>query len=483
MKSRKLILCNSTGKITFISEEIENILKNNNDSSIDVITKEGIIHAKPHDGYRIDDPMPPFRYDGSYYDAILAMDYYAPQLKNRVYRNALTNDLLGDTSLWEGSEVSEFKDPTGIYMPIDDIMKNKICSKVQSMIPPIQTDRGSKSITPKPEHIEDHMNVIGLDKPPINPFTRLFKEPPSRAECYLPEKFLGSCGAVFPAAEIDPDENAAYVEGVSLALLLSIVELQKTEKGESTEIMPIFIGQWPGGQGKSTLCKKLAITNEYFANWRRYPQDRKDLYYKSYGKVIIELDEKCGMNDIEGLKSDISVPILTFDKKYKGTSNLVRRFSFIMTTNDYSVVKEDNRRFYPIEFKNPDKRYIFGDAVTEDRMKGVYWMAEQYHKEGRRSTDVLKDLSGLSSKARKTVEDSPLAVDYIKEWVEQDDPEGATDRMIGGILANTVLSARDIDAGVRWWKSIGFSTLGFRKVPPGKDCVRRKGLEIVRYTY
>lgn len=469
----------------FTSKEITNILKcEGKTPGIDIITVEGITHAHPHDGYRIDDPIPPFRFDGSYYDSILAMDYYAPQLKNRIARNVLTNDLLGDTSLWKGSETSEFKDSTGIYKPIDDTIMNKICSKVQSMINPIQTDRGFKSITPKPEHIMDHMNVIGMDRPPINPFTRLFKEPPSMVDCYLPEIFLESCGAVFPAAEIDPEENAIYVRNGSLGLFLSLIELQETETGESTEMMPIFIGQWPGGQGKSTLCRKLAIRNEYFANWRRYPQDRRELYYKSYGKVIIELDEKCGMGDVETLKSDISVPVLTFDKKYKGTSDLIRRFFFIMTTNDYSVVKEDNRRFFPIEFKNPEKKYIFGDAITEDRMRSVYWVAKKYYDEGRRSADVLKEISSLSSKARRTVEDSPIAAEYIKEWVEETDPEGATDKMIKGVLENTaVLSTREKEAGLRYWKSIGFSTLGFRKVPPGENCVRRKNLQTVRYTY
>lgn len=342
----------------------------------------------------------------------MALEYYVPEIRRNVAIDQITDSIVIDTSLTAGGQTERFGYPTGEMVPIDRTKLYKILSKVQASIPDIVTEKGSKSIAPKIEHVKQYIEVTAKERPKINSFERCWKEPPSFSDYYQPRKLLGSNGGRFPTT-IDPDEGEFYVDGLSEATIQSIVETVLSERGQQTEVLPILVGLMPGGQGKSTLVRKLAIDDSFYASWGRYPENDQKTYYASYGKVIIELDETTGMDDVNRLKSDISKPFLTFDKKYEGTCNSVRRFSYIMTTNNYSAVREDNRRFHPVEIVNPDKKLIFGDAITPDRMRGIYWIAKRNYDKGIRSTDILREIEHLASVARMVSSDEPLAVEFI----------------------------------------------------------------------
>lgn len=495
IERKKLTLCNSTGKTQLKSEEISNILKAKESNNIDIITDSGIITALPHDGYCITDPIPEFAYDNEYSDSVMAMEYFCPELKKRVWKSALSEAILCDTSLWAGGQTEEFKEKTGTVKKLTDDRLSKILSKTQVSIKAVQTEKGPKKITPKKEYLNRYLRVCANDKPELNLFSKLWKEPPNRTDYYLPEKLLGSCGAVFPSTTIDPEESATYIEGLSLGMILSIVELQETEEGQNTEIMPIFIGQQPGGQGKSTFCRNLAIRDEFFVSLSKYPKDDRGLLYATKGKVIIDLDELCGMDEDPKLatriKADISRPFITTDLKYGDSDDFIRRQYYTGTTNSYVPLTEDNRRWHPAEFVDLDNRFVSEYVIVPpERMSGIYWMGKQLYDKGIRSMDISRDIRILASKARNIALDEPIAIPMIIEYLQMNAPnpgDGTSNSLIKAYIKDTALNQKDTEEGMNWWKKGGFVKLGFEKIPPdvtSKCRVNVNGrLVQKRYTY
>lgn len=474
LERKKLTLCNSTGKTQLKSEEISNILKGNESNTIDIITDSGIITALPHDGYCITDPIPEFAFDNEYADSVMAMEYFCPELKSRVWKSALSEAILCDTSLWTGGQTEEFKDATGVIEKLTSDRVWKVLSKTQVSIKPVQTEKGSRKITPKKEHLDRYLRVCANDRPELNLFSKLWKEPPNRTDYYLPEKLLSSCGAVFPSTTIDPEESAAYVDGVSLGMILSIVELQETEEGQNTEMMPVFIGQNPGGQGKSTFCRNLAMHDEFYVCLSSYPKDDRGLFYKTKGKTIVDLDELCGMDEDPKLatrvKADISRPFITTDLKYGDSDDYIRRHFYTGTTNSYIPLTEDNRRWHPVEFVDLDNRFVSEYVIVPfERMSGIYWMGKQLYDKGVRSMDISRDIRTLASKARNIALDEPIAIPMITECLQMNAPnpgDGTSNSLIKAYLQETSLNLKDIEEGMNWWKKGGFVKLGFEKIPP-----------------
>lgn len=226
VNTKKLTFYNSEGKTIFNSDEILNIVKGNEPTTIEILVEGKTFKAYPDDRYRITDPVPNFSFDNEYDDSVMAMEYFCGQIKNRVWIDAHSGSVVCDTSLWSGGQVEEFKEPTGIIEGLDENKKSKILSKTQASVKPVQTEKGLKKVTPKAEFLTRYMGVCASERPELNRFSKLWKEPPIRTDYYDPRKLFGSVGGRFPSTTIDPDEDAAYTEGTSLGTILSIVELQ-----------------------------------------------------------------------------------------------------------------------------------------------------------------------------------------------------------------------------------------------------------------
>lgn len=430
LNTKKLTFYNSDGKSVFKSDEILNLVKGKEPSTVDILTEGRIFKAYPDDRYRISDPVPSFSFDNEYDDSVMAMEYFCGQIKSRSWIDAHSGSVVCDTSLWAGGQVEEFKEPTGIIEGLNKHKIAKILSKTQASIKPVQTEKGMKKITPKLEFLTRYMGVCGSDKPELNRFSKLWKEPPIRTDYYDPSKLYRSCGGQFPSTTIDPDENDAYTDNSSLATILNIVELQEAERkvGTGTEITPIFIGAQPGGQGKSTFCRNLAIRDEFFTALSDYPANDRSLIYATSGKVIVDLDELCGIDEDKSLlnrvKADISRQVIHVDLKYIESDDYTKRFFYTGTTNNYVPLTEDNRRWFPIEFKDLDNRFVSRYVIVPpERMCGIYWVAKhEYYDKGVRAMDIVKEVESLSSKARDIALDDPLAVSVISEYLSDNAP-------------------------------------------------------------
>ena len=252
--------------------------------------------------------------------------------------------------------------------------------------------------------------------------------------------------------------------------------------------MPILIGPMPGGQGKSTFCRQIALKDDYYASIATYPRTDRELYYATYGKTITELEEGAELRtekQFQKLKSDISRPTIDVDPKYKPTIHLKRRDFFIMTTNRYDVVKEDNRRFLPFHIDRRSGQYM-GQDLTPDKIRKIYGRTEQLYDEGMRAKDVLKEISKLSAQARAVTEDEPVGIDDLRDYLESVE-YGTSNKLVKEHLHNdTNLSIKDIEEAVSWWKGGGYRKLGFEKVSPDDQRAIRwdpNEMKTVRYGY
>lgn len=495
--------------------QITNILKSPGSDKITVMLESGETFEADPDGGGFNIP-PSFDGDGQYLDSVRALEYYCPQIRQRIAYNRLTHSLIGDASLWAGGHTEEFGEVSGEFRPLilrgEKSQIPKILSKAQAMIKrsPVYGDNGEIqkfiSVKPTKEQLSDYISGTAQSKPTIDPFVKLWKEPEERrAPMYDPGSLLPGLGVHFPT-EIDRDEDLFYAGTLSKAIIRAIVEIHlwgegkriEDKGGAVTELLPILFGV--NGGGKSSIAQLLAIDPDvFFQSWagsiggRRdtYPADDKALYYRSKGRVIIELEEGCGMSDPDRLKSDIGKRMYQFDEKYGDTIYPQRTSFFIATTESHSPLIDENRRLFPARVINnqhtePETGRVIGDGgfireIPRERIQSIYWVsADEYRRTGETHIDILKGIRDLGTKARRVSAETPIAVENIREALNEGtgcEIEGYTsENIIREWLRGTGLSKSEIDAGVKWWVSGGFIECGFAKRTEKSKSVRIPGL-------
>lgn len=493
-------------------DKIARIIKSPGSDKITVMLESGETFEADPDGGGFNIP-PSFDGDGHYLDAVRALEYYCPQLGERIAYDRMTHNLIGDTSLWAGGLIEGFGDRSGELGPV--ILKGNstnlpmILSKAQAMIgrSPVYGTNGEIqkfiSVKPTKEQLCDYITSKAWGKPTIDPFVRLWKEPKDKeSDWYSPGNLFPTLGVHFPV-EIDPEEDRAYVSTLSKAVIRAIVEIHLWGEGKKitdrggavTEVLPILFGT--NGSGKSSIARMLAIDPDmFFQNWgggenNQYPKDDKKLYFESKGRAIIELEEGCGINDPDRLKSDIGKKTYQFDEKYGDTIYPQRTTFFVVTTESHSPLIDENRRLFPANVINkpytePETGRVLGNGryireIPRERIQGIYWTsATEYRRTGESHIDMLRDIKDLGIKARRAAADTPIAVEYIREALSEGrrcEIEGYTsESIIREYLRGMGLSKSEIDAGAKWWASGGFIESGFMKRTEKNKSVRVPGL-------
>ena len=123
------------------------------------------------------------------------------------------------------------------------------------------------------------------------------------------------------------------------------------EPGCKFEDIPILIGDQ--GCGKSTLCRYLAINDDYFGELKI--MEGQAAIENLSGKWVLEIPEMSAFTrakDQEAIKAFVSRQRDSYRKPYdRNTTELLRRCVFLATSNDRNplVDKTGNRRWYPVE--------------------------------------------------------------------------------------------------------------------------------------
>ena len=145
-------------------------------------------------------------------------------------------------------------------------------------------------------------------------------------------------------------EDSAYTQEVSRLIFAGGIH-RLYEPGCTFEDIPILIGDQ--GCGKSTLCRYLAINDDYFGELKI--MEGQAAIENLSGKWVLEIPEMSAFTkakDQEAIKAFVSRQRDSYRKPYdRNTTELLRRCVFLATSNDRNplVDKTGNRRWYPVE--------------------------------------------------------------------------------------------------------------------------------------
>lgn len=145
-------------------------------------------------------------------------------------------------------------------------------------------------------------------------------------------------------------EDSAYTREVSRLIFAGGIH-RLYEPGCKFEDIPILIGDQ--GCGKSTLCRYLAINDDYFGELKI--MEGQAAIENLSGKWVLEIPEMSAFTkakDQEAIKAFVSRQRDSYRKPYdRNTTELLRRCVFLATSNDRNplVDKTGNRRWYPVE--------------------------------------------------------------------------------------------------------------------------------------
>lgn len=145
-------------------------------------------------------------------------------------------------------------------------------------------------------------------------------------------------------------KDSAYTQEVSRLIFAGGIH-RLYEPGCKFEDIPILIGDQ--GCGKSTLCRYLAINDDYFGELKI--MEGQAAIENLSGKWVLEIPEMSAFTkakDQEAIKAFVSRQRDSYRKPYdRNTTELLRRCVFLATSNDRNplVDKTGNRRWYPVE--------------------------------------------------------------------------------------------------------------------------------------
>lgn len=174
-------------------------------------------------------------------------------------------------------------------------------------------------------------------------------------------------------------DNTPYVREVSRLIFAGGI-WRLLQPGCKFDDVPILIGNQ--GSGKSSLCRFIAINDDYFGEVKDV--EGQGAIEQIQGKWICEIQELAAMTkarEIEAIKAYITRQRDQYRKPYdKEPCELLRRCIFIGTSNNRTplIDRSGNRRFYPVEVRSIG--YEVFDAQEEIREYAIQCWAEAWDK-------------------------------------------------------------------------------------------------------
>ena len=222
-------------------------------------------------------------------------------------------------------------------------------------------------------------------------------------------------------------ERSDYTEAVTTLFINALI--QRVEHPGCKFDYCLIIADHHQGTGKSSLCRMLALKDEWFSDSLRSINDNKRSFEEIQGRWVIELGEMVATKrakDVETIKAYIS---RTFDD-YRApfatyTERFLRQCVFIGTSNKPDCLPNDksgNRRFlplfcdgtkaevHPLEDENETREFIkqcFAEVIAMNKKEKIpLTLDEQY----------LDEV--LQYQEQATPEDSRIGL--IQEWLDNE---------------------------------------------------------------
>lgn len=305
----------------------------------------------------------------------------------------------------------------------------------------------------------------------VNPFLEEIKtvEPDEK---YRIESFLRDVGFVSKLPNYDDDTR--YIENVSCALFLAVIERQLVNDDErAIRFVPILIGSQ--NLGKSLVCKKLGLTDYYSESTASIEDEKKYTESIGGGCVISEIAE--GTQFVQGkenaYKSWFDKNTYSFRMSYgRQSMTFQKRFIEIITTNDHQILTDvtGNTRYYPI-FMDLSSVVIPIQEHDREMMKKYYADALQRFKKGERwyhhvdNSDFQKLANIVRSAVTRDIDGLSELIAYIEEKCSEIG-KIITNEEIRNYLNVQPIDTKQIEKLIRLWGKIA-GNYGFKKLPTG----------------
>jgi predicted P-loop ATPase len=170
------------------------------------------------------------------------------------------------------------------------------------------------------------------------------------------------------------EPNDAYLRAVGRNLIGGIVKRARKPGAKHDEVV-ILIG--PQDTLKSTLCRTLAMQDDWFTDSVAFEGSPQNIVPQLFGKLVVELAELDGMaqREVNYIKRFLSAQSDNVTLKYEAfASDHARRCVFVGSSNEDNPLRDatGNRRFLPIridrkidvDFVRANIDQIFGEAAA-----------------------------------------------------------------------------------------------------------------------
>lgn len=305
----------------------------------------------------------------------------------------------------------------------------------------------------------------------VNPFLELIKKAKPNDRFKI-ESFLRDVGV--SSRLPNADENEEYVEKVSCALFLAIIERQMVNDNiRALRFVPILIGRQ--NTGKSLICKKLGLNDYHKESTESIDDVKKYIEGLDGGCVIAEIAE--GTQFVQGKENAYKAWFgrndYSFRKSYgRESMKFQKRFVEIITTNDSQILTDatGNTRYYPL-FYDYDDATIPIQEHDDDMILSYYADAMERYNNGERWYHYVdtEDFQVIADKVRsgatRDIEGLPELTEYIKSFC----PEAGsiiTNAEIKEYLNGQPYDSKHIEKLFRLWGKVS-TTHGFVKLPDG----------------
>jgi hypothetical protein len=172
----------------------------------------------------------------------------------------------------------------------------------------------------------------------------------------------------------------------------------------------ILIGKQ--GTAKSTLCRTLAMQDDWFTDSVGFDGSPQNIVPQLFGKLVVELAELDGMakKEVQHIKAFITRQSDNVTLKYKAfASDFNRRCMFIGTSNEDSPLVDitGNRRFLPVRVQTSEiniawlrenieqlvaEAAVLDAAGADFSIPREVWALAAEHQEGARSVGDVEDV-------------------------------------------------------------------------------------------
>ena len=220
-------------------------------------------------------------------------------------------------------------------------------------------------------------------------------------------------------------ERSPYTEAVTLTLLHGAIR-RALEPGVKFDLC-VILADSKQGTGKSTICRFLALRDEFFCDSLGDLADTERAFETIRGRWICELGELLATRrtkDIEATKAYLSRQYDTYRAKYHTFAETYpRRCVFIGTTNNVAYLPGDrtgNRRFIPLpcDGNRQEVHPLEDEAATREYIRQCYAEAlERGHRDGWQLViprEFAEDLERRQEDA--TPDDTRIPI--IQQWLD-----------------------------------------------------------------